>query len=179
MLNTANRLQGSPTTKRLSGFTLVELLVTMAVFGIALGIAVPNFKSMSSSNRLVSQINTFNGAIAFARSEAIKQGVGITLVPLDTTDTPIDWSKGWNITLTNNANQILKRIEAFNGGVTLESNGNLAAINFTGDGRISTVTNIVFNLCNKSRVSEQDKKGKSLSISPTGTTYLDSNYTCI
>ncbi len=171
MLNTANRLPTSPTNKQLSGFTLVELLVTMAVFGIALGIAVPNYKSMASKNRLVSQINIFNGAIAFARSEAIKQSVGITLVPLVGTDNPIDWSKGWNIRLTGNTGQILNRVDAFSGGTSLVSIGNISAINFTGDGRINTLANIDFRLC-----VPQKTRGKLLSISPTGTTYLDSNY---
>ncbi|VAW91131.1 hypothetical protein MNBD_GAMMA22-2635 [hydrothermal vent metagenome] len=178
MFKIVNRIQASPTIKQQSGFTLVELLVTMAVFGIALSIAVPNYKSMANSNRLVSQINTFSGAIAFARSEAIKQGVNIILTPLDATATPINWAKGWNVELASN-NQILKRIERFNAGTKLESATNVANISLTGDGRINTVANLVFNLCNEGTlVTAQDKKGRSLTISPTGTTYLDSNYTC-
>ncbi len=62
-----------------AGFTLTELIVTLAVASILLGIAVPSFGSMMMSSRLTTQANDFVSAINFARSEAIKRNRTISL----------------------------------------------------------------------------------------------------
>ncbi len=157
-----------------SGFTLVELLITLAVFAIAITIALPNFKVMVSNNRIVSQINNFNGAIAQARSEAIKTGRNVSIVATN----PANWANGWDIILPSNANQILSHVDAFSGNTILTSNAAIPAIQFSYDGRINIISNIVFTLCNTIRVKPEDNAGKSLTVTPTGVTYLDSNFNC-
>lgn len=57
---------------RANGFTLVELMVTVAVLAILSAIAIPSFTSLINSNRLVSQANEVVAAIQGARSEAIR-----------------------------------------------------------------------------------------------------------
>lgn len=56
------------------GFTLVELIVVIAVAGILLGIGIPSMRNMIIENRLTSQVNQFIAAATFARTEAIKRG---------------------------------------------------------------------------------------------------------
>lgn len=62
-------------------FTLVELLVTMAVAAILMVIATPAFNSMVRSYRLTAAANELVGAANLARSEAIHRGSRVTLVP--------------------------------------------------------------------------------------------------
>ncbi|MFV2061031.1 MAG: GspH/FimT family pseudopilin [Gammaproteobacteria bacterium] len=157
-----------------SGFTMVELLVALAVSAIAVSLALPNFKNMVSNNRIVSQINNFNGAIALARSEAIKRGRGVTIIPIN----PANWANGWNIVLPSNANQILSHVDAFSGNTVLATNVATPVLQFSDDGRINTINNIQFTLCNSVRVNIDDKAGKALTVTPTGVTYLDSNFVC-
>jgi len=166
----------SSNNKKLSsGFTLIELLVTVSVVGIVTALAMPRFQSMVANNRFVSQINNFNGAIALARSEAIKHGRPVSIIP--TTNT--NWADGWDIVLPGaNANQILSHVDAFNGNTILASNVTIPAIQFTDDGRINTINNIVFTLCNVTRNNPKDKEGKELTLSSTGITYLNSRYIC-
>lgn len=70
-------MKQQPITMR--GFSLVELMVALAVAAIALTIAVPSFQSVFQSNRLVSQANELVTAINLARNEAIKRGASVTL----------------------------------------------------------------------------------------------------
>ena len=57
---------------RVKGFTLVELMVTVAVLAIVSAIAIPSFASLINSNRLVSQANEMVAVVQSARSEAIR-----------------------------------------------------------------------------------------------------------
>ena len=58
---------------RQRGFTLLELMVTVTVLGVLLGLAVPSFTAAMRNNRIVSQNNEFIGALNYARSEAIRR----------------------------------------------------------------------------------------------------------
>jgi type IV fimbrial biogenesis protein FimT len=60
-----------------AGFTLVELMVTLAVLAILLGIAVPSFQSVIQNNRLNTAINDVLGAMNFAKVEAIRRNATV------------------------------------------------------------------------------------------------------
>ena len=55
------------------GFTMIELLVTMAVAAILMAIAVPSYRSFMISSRVATESNDFLAALNLARSEAIKK----------------------------------------------------------------------------------------------------------
>ena len=54
------------------GFTLIELMVALAVAAILLTIAVPSFQSVVNSNRLASSANEMMAALQTARMEALR-----------------------------------------------------------------------------------------------------------
>lgn len=79
------------------GFSLIEMMITLAIAAIMLGIAVPAMSGLIASNRLKSQASDLLANLALARSEAIKRGVLTTLCPSDTGTgcTNTDWSAGY------------------------------------------------------------------------------------
>jgi len=61
------------------GFTLIELVITLAVLGIVLAFAVPAFNGVIENNRVTTQANTLLGAMNYARSEAVRRGEVVSL----------------------------------------------------------------------------------------------------
>jgi type IV fimbrial biogenesis protein FimT len=97
-----------PVTQRIRGFTLIELVVTMAVAAILVAIAVPNMRTFIQNGRLNTQANDLIGDLSLARSEAIKRrsNVGITTSTTGTCATGGDWRNGRVIFVDINNNGI-------------------------------------------------------------------------
>jgi len=55
-----------------SGFTLIELTITLAIVGILLMVGVPSLKTFLQGNQLIASTNELVSALHVARSEAIK-----------------------------------------------------------------------------------------------------------
>lgn len=68
-------------TLRQRGFNIIELMVGITVLGVLLGIGVPSFTEMIRTNRLVEQSNGMVTALNYARSEALKRGLRVSLCP--------------------------------------------------------------------------------------------------
>ncbi len=71
------------------GFTLVELMVTVAVIAVILVIGVPSIANMKRSADLTTASKELVTALNYARSEAVRQGVGVEVGPDGT------WGGGW------------------------------------------------------------------------------------
>ncbi len=71
------------------GFTLVELLITLVIAGILLGLAVPQMTAFIQRDRLVTQANELVADLSFARSEAIKRGTNVIVCKSNDLDQPI------------------------------------------------------------------------------------------
>ena len=86
---------------RKQGFTLVELMVTLAVAIILLAVGMPLFSGMAANNRATAQANTFLAGFKLARSEAVKRGADVSVCAVaDPAASPAtcggngDWSNG-------------------------------------------------------------------------------------
>jgi type IV fimbrial biogenesis protein FimT len=88
--------------KTQQGYTLIELMVLVAVMSIVLAVGVPQLSTFFDGNRMVSNTNALVSAIQITRSEAIKRGNRVTLCKSSNADagTPActtggDWDQGW------------------------------------------------------------------------------------
>lgn len=80
-----------------SGFTLVELIITIAIAAILLAIALPSFKSSIRSNRVATRTNSLIATFNLARTEAIRNnhGAGVCPSSAGTSCNGVDWDQGW------------------------------------------------------------------------------------
>ncbi|RFF27321.1 GspH/FimT family pseudopilin [Wenzhouxiangella sp. 15190] len=72
--------------KRTAGFTLIELIVAIAVAAILLTIAVPSLSNLIRNNEVTGQTNELVALINFARSEAIRRNKSIDVDLISGTD---------------------------------------------------------------------------------------------
>ncbi len=134
-----------------SGFSLIELIVTMTIAGVLMSLAAPSFVNFVKNNRLSSQANGLMADLAFARSEAVKRGANIIICrasdPFNAcTGSAGPWSTGWIV--IDGAGQVLRLHEALDGQNTLTATGTLAdQTAYTNTGLITLGAAESFSLC--------------------------------
>jgi len=82
------------------GFTVIELVVAMAVAAILASIALPAFNGFIVQQRLTAEANSFAGAIAYARSESTRRGATVSLQAMNF-DPSNEWGGGYCIVVGN------------------------------------------------------------------------------
>lgn len=142
----------------LSGFTLVELMVVVAVIAILAAIATPSFNSFIISSRISTQVNDIVSAVNLARSEAVKRGNGVSICQSSngaTCGAGSDWATGWIVFSDPNVNaavntgeEVIHVFPALSGSTTAVFSGNTNSITFLGVGRtIGSFTGTFAKVC--------------------------------
>ncbi|MDI3491376.1 MAG: type fimbrial biosis protein FimT [Thauera sp.] len=118
------------TKSRNRGFTLIELMMAIAILGIIAAIAAPSFIQTIRNNRLTATANEVLLALQLARAEAIKQRRNLTVCAGQTACTgSADWSGGWIVT---NGDEVIRIWEA---RPSLTVTGPAGGLTFSPDGR--------------------------------------------
>jgi type IV fimbrial biogenesis protein FimT len=98
--------QAKACRRAVKGFTLVEMLIVVAIMAILLALAVPSFNSTVRDNRVLSATNSLAASVAQARSEAVKRGRMVSICPSSgayTNCVGTNWATGWIIYLENSS----------------------------------------------------------------------------
>ncbi|MBI5041481.1 MAG: GspH/FimT family pseudopilin [Gammaproteobacteria bacterium] len=170
--------------KRHTGFTLIELIVTMAVAAILITLAVPNFRDFLLNNRLTGTANEFIAAANLARSEAIKRGRNATLCvsnnSMDANPTctgGTNWGLGWLAWVEADGSGALNGDGRLRVGDTLANTG----VTFTGgvssfqyDSRGAVDNTDTLNVCDE-RTGET---GRQITMTATGRVEIDRAFAC-
>ena len=108
-----------------NGFTLIELMVTVAVAAILLTVGVPSFQYILQSSRVSTQTNELVTGLSTARSEAIRRNREVIVEPIGG-----DWQDGFR--LESNGEE-LRLFEDFGAAIRLDAAPD--DITFDGNGR--------------------------------------------
>jgi type IV fimbrial biogenesis protein FimT len=175
-------MNAMPHKTRSAGFTLIELVTVMMIVGILAAIGIPSFKYVTTSNRIASEINGLLGDMQFARSEAVKQGLPVTVCSSNNGTSCTgggNWQSGWIAFLDSNGDgvvnagageQVIRVQPAFTSTDTFvpaAPNGTFAVITFNREGyaKTSAATNVTMLLHSAPAVSQWTR---CLQITPVG-----------
>ncbi|MBF0357979.1 MAG: GspH/FimT family pseudopilin [Magnetococcales bacterium] len=127
------------------GFTLLEMLIVMAIMGILLTVAAPSLRSFMLTQEVKAATVDIHTGLLYARSEAVKRNTDVSLVPV----TAGVWNGVWNVEYGSAPATILKTMDSHstltitgsNGTVTYSRNGRLA----TGSGTVTFSISVAGN----------------------------------
>ncbi|WP_372880678.1 GspH/FimT family pseudopilin [Psychromonas sp.] len=152
-----------------SGFTVVELLITLALGAILLFIGIPSFKETSSSSNMISSSNEMVGAFNYARMEAVKRGNTVFLGQRDGSS----WTGGLVVWIDADADssfdtgEELRLWEPLKSGSTVVSSNSRTSFVFKASGEVNNAD--VLKLCDD-RSGEQ---GRQIEILISGAIFAE------
>ena len=100
------------------GFTIIELMVVVAIVAILAALAAPSFTPLIERWRVRSAVEDLTSTIYYARSEAIKRGGGIAI------DASGGWDQGWRVTHTEGGTTTDLQVSAAPNKTTLVQSNN-------------------------------------------------------
>lgn len=109
------------------GFTLVELMVVIALVAVITSTAAPGLRSFASGQRAKAITLDLNSDLLYARSEALKRNAVVSVAPRSGL-----WSNGWAV--STGGNEILTRQASAD---AVQFSGAPALISFNVNGRVS------------------------------------------
>ncbi len=146
-----------------TGFSLIELIVVIAILSIMAMIGIPSYQDIILKNRLSSEINALQRDLNFARSEAVKRNATIGICVANPAATDCDLSKkewgiqGWMVAVIDASNSIvgqpIRIQQAFNSMDTLTDTSNATPIRFNRFGVAANSTR-TFTLCDNNKNSQ-------------------------
>lgn len=148
---------------KLHGFTLLEMMIALAVLAILATVGIPSFSAARASSRLTAVANEFVATVQLARSEAIKRNRVVKLcVSTDgeTCAASVNWNNGWVVqTVPDSVGEAARIIAAHQGagsGVTMKGQNSVQSVLFSPTGLGATPA--VLTVCSTAFVVSQARE---------------------
>lgn len=136
------------------GVSLIEVLIVLTIAAILLGVGIPNLQAYLASSRVVSGSQELYTALQYARSEAMRRGLQVSMRHNGTAGSR-DWTSGWSMFVDTNGNGAIDAGEetlrvgiAQPAPLTIFASANFASfIAFDGNGRLTNAGGGTFVVC--------------------------------
>jgi type IV fimbrial biogenesis protein FimT len=166
---TAERTSARGATRRLDGgFTLTELVITIAVAGILATLAVPSFNNVIATEHAKAAASELYTSLFTARSEAIRVDQRVNI-----SQATGGWQEGWTTTTVGGSSSV--DTHGALPGVTLQERSGATAVTYYPSGRLAPGTSPTFVI---TATSGSASSNQCVSIQPTGTPYMQAGSTC-
>ena len=150
-----------------SGFTLIELMIVIAIIGVLAMIGLPSLRNSYNNSMVKTTVSDVHIDMLLARSEAIKRNASVDVAPI---------TGGWQIQLVSDGT-ILKTRNDTPDPITVECNINTSAaaeacpnpyVRYTRTGRVSSFIEVRFYIGNNPNVAM-----RCLSTTLSGRPYIE------
>lgn len=141
---------------RQRGFTLANVLVTIAIGAVLLTQAIPSLQAFIQRNRVSTAVNRFSGALQYARSEAVRRSRRVVLCPSADGRGCADterWAQGWIVFADLDGDRerdrnepLLRTAPGFPAGISMRSSRHRRRIRYQALGNTHG-TNASFTFC--------------------------------
>lgn len=147
-----SRLETRDRLRAQAGFTIFEILITLLLAALTLGIALPSLQTFSANNQIVSASNSIISGLNFARFTAITTGDDITICPSEDGVSCLaeSWHRSWIVFNDQNDDSIpdsdeILKTTALDSSVT--ANGFGQPIVFRANGTTALASDAVITSC--------------------------------
>ncbi len=174
--------------RKVSGVTLIELMVGLAIMGVLMALAAPSFQSLIAGSNVAAASNDFMTSLAQSRSNAIRLGERVTMCKSSDgaqCSTTGDWEQGWiifndptrsvdaQVDTGPPAETVIAVGAALTNGIVIRGNSTVAQyVSFSSDGQ-SRGMNGAFQagkvrICSTSTSLDDAKRARDLVINSVG-----------
>lgn len=162
------------------GFTLIEMMTSIAVLAVILGTAAPSLAGLVRSSKMRAAQSELVAALMLARSEAAKRGVTVS-VGASAPTAGSEFSAGWTVWIDANADGVVDSSETLirsypdiSSAVILGTTGNVTRVSFAPTGFLTPAAVATFKVCGKS----DSAKGYTVALQPVGLADISDQATC-